>query len=425
MATAATMTGFRGEAFAFDSPAAAIAAVTVHRGSVAHGAEEVALSLALGRILASDTRLTRDSPPFDYSAMDGYAVGPACVGTLGSVAVVGESLIGQAPPPLTGRDAAIRISTGAPMPSGADRVIRREDVTELTDAQGAVVAIEPAAGVMARVATNENVRHRGENARAGSVAVFAGRLLTCADLGTLCAAGVARAQVVRRLRVATITTGDELAEPGSPVADHAIHNSNSVALAGLLGAQRWIDAAPACHVRDDSIALDEPLRRAADECDAVLLTGGVSMGHRDGVRSAIERLSARLIFHGLPQRPGKPMLAGMLDRHPRPPLLIFGLPGNPVSAMVTLVRIALPALAAHAGATRWPDAPAIMLANDDGRRLDLWWHRLVRIRADGEADLIDLRGSGDVVGASGSDGFVELAPRSSTGTPVPYFPWPR
>lgn len=157
------------------------------------------------------------------------------------------------------------------------------------------------------------------------------------------------------------------------------------------------------------------------------------MGHRDPVRAAIERAGANIVFHGLPQRPGKPVLAAVHARTGRSGLNtvpIFGLPGNPVSSLITCTRIVLPALAACAGAGRTPPAylpRLIEVRNPDGRTLDLWWHRLVREvpNAEGvpQAELIDNRGSGDVVGAGMSDGFVEVAPGSSSAV-LPYYRWP-
>jgi molybdopterin molybdotransferase len=186
-----------------------------------------------------------------------------------------------------------------------------------------------------------------------------------------------------------------------------------------------------------AIGAGEPeMRRGAE---AVILTGGVSMGHRDSVRSAVELLGAEIVCHGLPQRPGKPILTAVLNAGEGggvAPVPIFGLPGNPVSAMVTGTRIVLPVLTACAGAVGTPAALAprlVELAVDDGKRLNLWWHRPARlvVRADGTplAELIDTRGSGDVVAAARSDGFVEMPParaslRDNTSRVVPFYSWP-
>ncbi len=143
------------------------------------------------------------------------------------------------------------------------------------------------------------------------------------------------------------------------------------------------------------------------------------MGHRDPVRAAIEDNAGRVIFHGVPQRPGKPMLGAIANGVP-----IFGLPGNPVSAMVTCVRIVLPVLAARSGATAMPAWAFVEVANADGARLDLWWHRLVCMRADGRVELLDGRGSGDLVAGGRSDGFIEVAPTSDAKHWVPFYAWP-
>ena len=176
-------------------------------------------------------------------------------------------------------------------------------------------------------------------------------------------------------------------------------------------------------------ALDEGRKRelqaAARDCDALLITGGISMGHRDPVRAAIERLGARVIFHGLPQRPGKPMLAAMASRGDGAPLVLFGLPGNPLSALVTLERIAVPVLAALGGG-RMPEPPGVHLANPDGASLGMWWHRLVHLDGHGQARLVTVRSSGDVIGGGAGDGFVEIPPSTNPDShgPFPFHAWP-
>jgi molybdenum cofactor synthesis domain-containing protein len=247
--------------------------------------------------------------------------------------------------------------------------------------------------------------------------------------------------------VAVITTGDELVPPEAVPGPYQIRNSNAAVIRAVLGSQAWIELVtlaeyPGMHAGDDDGGVDALLRAAIERVDAVVFIGGVSMGNRDPVRAAVERCGAEIAFHGLPQRPGKPMLGAVLpgerrssDPHPLP---IFGLPGNPVSAMVTCTRIVLPVLASLAGAAigRLPGTGALCvvpLANPDGKTLELWWHRLVRLNSTGEAELIDTRGSGDIIAGGKSDGFVEVPPAttatesaSARTTPalVPFYSWP-
>ncbi len=207
-----------------------------------------------------------------------------------------------------------------------------------------------------------------------------------------------------------------------------IFNSNAFALHGLLSAHQWMSMDEPTHLADAPSLVADRLRDLTRTHDAVLITGGVSMGHRDPVRSAVESIGARVLFHGLPQRPGKPMLVAVDEGRHNRPCLIFGLPGNPISALVTATRIALPVLAVLAGAMAREHGMRVSLANDDGRRLPLWWHRLVRISGEGVADLVDHRGSGDLVALAEADGFVELPPEEMATTGAPsgtalYFPF--
>lgn len=439
--------GFRGQAFAFDSPAAAIAGMIARLGDppADRPRETVGLEDAAGRILAEDVRADRDSPAFDHSAMDGYAVYAAdllaaarAAGPSETIAVpvVGESRIGTEPPALPNGSrgaVAVRIATGAPIPPGSDAVVRREDVAEnAACARGGTTSIGVAPSIAARVKPGDHIRRRGENARAGEAVLAAGGVLSAAAVGTLAAVGVSHPRVLAPLRVAVIVTGDELVDSGGSPAAFQVRNSNGPSVGAALASERWTEVVRVIRVGDDG-QLDGVLKEACTEADAVVLTGGVSMGHRDPVRPSVERLGAEVVFHGLPQRPGKPMLGAVLrrasDARARS-VPVFGLPGNPVSALVTCVRIVLPVLAACAGAKRTPFSCIprfVELSSPGGRTLDLWWHRLVRL-APGpaglpRAELVDGRGSGDIVAAGMSDGFVEVRP-AGTAAAVPFYAWP-
>jgi len=487
---------FRGQDYAFDSPTAAVAGMIsrVMHGGAGRPSEVVAIDAARGRVLAEDVRADRDSPAFDYSAMDGYAVcaehvdatwRSAEAGASITLAVVGESRIGNAPPVLSGelhragmsvatagvQARAIRIVTGAAIPSGADAVLRREDVVEhgagmATDRECITsISLTPSAATRRGVRVGDNIRRRGENARAGETVLSAGTVLTAAALGTLAAVGCVRPRVHPRVRVAVITTGDELVSPQATPSPFQIRNSNAAAIRAVLESHAWIEVVTRAdgtvmHAGDEEGELDELLNAVIGHTDAVVLTGGVSMGHRDPVRAAVERCGAiaggasasgadasgaEIVFHGLPQRPGKPMLGAVVRRacgatvDARVP--VFGLPGNPISAMVTCTRIVLPVLASLAGAcadqAQVVCVPRLVtLANPDGKSLDLWWHRLVRISAvggTGMVELVDGSGSGDIIAGGRSDGFIELPPTNAAHCAmsgrdmpalVPFYPWP-
>jgi molybdopterin molybdotransferase len=449
--------GFRGEKFVFGSPAEAVSAMIARVGdrSTADAvSERVALEHAIGRVLARPVVLDRDSPAFDYSAMDGYAVRVADVarmaasepsnGSPGAAAppcrlpVLGESRIGREPPelPVGGAVAAIRIVTGAAIPPGADCVVRREDVKEHAMPDGAaggadVGAISISSERVGALRVGDHIRRRGENARRGEVVLDTGSVIVPAGVGLLAAVGATCIDAAPRVRVVIITTGDELVAPEQAPGPFEVRNSNAPALRTILATHRWLEVIDIVHVPDEGPPLVQRLTAAASSADVVILTGGVSMGHRDPVRGAIERVGAQIIFHGLPQRPGKPMIGAIAAKgggQSSLTMLIFGLPGNPLSAMVTCRRVVLPVLAVMAGARRLP--PTLMprfvrLANPDAKSLDLWWHRLAVLGGAGEARLLDGRGSGDLVAGGRSDGFVELAPgaRPDADALVPFYSW--
>ena len=432
--------GFGGREFAFDSPAAAVAAMIARTMPGTEEAREPCdLAAARGRVLAVPIVADRDSPAFDYSAMDGYAVRLADVRGAGTgtdrvtLRVAGEVRIGTPAPVLSdGPATAIRVVTGATIPPGTDTVLKREEVTEHSSPESntpVVAAITVTVDALHRVKTGENIRRRGENARAGSIVVDSGTVLSAAAIGTLASVGCSSPMVRRRVRVGTLTTGDELVRPEETPGEFQIRDSNSAVLRALLSSRAWLEVLGPTHVRDEEQALARHLRESIAECDAVVVTGGVSMGHRDPVRSAVESTGAQIVFHGLPQRPGKPMLGAVAKRADGASVPIFGLPGNPVSAMVTCERIVVPILSARAGVSTFSEPARVAIANPDGLSRDLWWHRLVRVDASGRAVLLEARGSGDVIAAGQSDGFVEVPPRAlhtsdAAHTRYPLYRWP-
>jgi molybdopterin molybdotransferase len=404
---------------------AVIELIEQHRAGRRDRTERVTLAKARGRFLAEAVMVDRDSPPFDTAVMDGYAVRSTDLphDATRTLPVCGEATIGQPPPALIA-GSAVRIATGAAVPAGADAVLPRECVQEIGEAD-AVTAIRVNFQEAQEHRPGEHIRRSGENGHAGSVAVSAGRLLQASTIGTLAALGVSTPRVHARVRVAIVTTGEEIVAPESVPTAFEIRDSNGPAVEAALGARPWIELAWRRHARGDATELDSLLRTAARDCDALLITGGISMGHRDPVRAAIERLGARVIFHGLPQRPGKPMLAAIAARADGSLFTLFGLPGNPLSTLVTLERIAVPALTVQGGG-EVPEPPRVTLMQGDGTGLAMWWHRLVRIDALGEAQLVPVRSSGDVIGGGAGDGFVEIPPSTDPASrgPFPFHAWP-
>ena len=303
------------------------------------GDEPVELDAALGRVLAEDVPSPMDVPPFDSSGMDGFAV---IAGPEAELEVIGEARAGHPADVAVRPGTAVRISTGAALPEGADAVVPVER-TEPADAP------QPGGAHPARVrvpdtAAGQNVRRAGEDIGAGAVVLRAGTVLGPAELGV--AASVGRASVVcaTRPRVAVLVTGDELTPPGEPLPPGGIYSSNGFALAAQVE-RAGAEPAGRTTVPDDPDGTREAIGAALDEADVVVISGGVSVGPHDHVKAALGELGVEERFWGVSLRPGKPTWFGTRDG-----TLAFGLPGNPVSAMVTFQLFARPALAALQGA---------------------------------------------------------------------------
>jgi molybdopterin molybdotransferase len=304
-------------------------------------AESVALGGALGRVLAEDVESPSDLPPFDSSAMDGFAV-PAGAG--GELPVVGESRAGApAGQPLRPGE-AMRISTGAQLPEGAVAVVPVERVEVL---DGRVRLEQPRPGA--------NVRRAGEDVRAGERVIGRGTPLGPAEVAVLASVGRSEVLCSRRPRAAVLATGDELVEPGRPLGPGQIRDSNAVAIAAQ-AERAGAEVVRRALVADTLEATTEALRDALGAADIVCVSGGVSVGPHDHVRPALDALGVEQDFWGVRLKPGKPTWFGTARVHDPPastpvtPRLVFGLPGNPVSAMVTFHLFARPALRALAGA---------------------------------------------------------------------------
>lgn len=301
------------------------------------GSEQVALSHALGRVLTAPVQATRDIPPFRNSAMDGYAVRAVDTAAATTPAPVRLRILeivgaGALPRQTVGRGTATKIMTGSPMPDGADAVVRIEDTAER---DGLVE-------VRVTVADGANVRHPGEDMRAGETVLTPGRALRPADIGLLASLGIAVVGVHRRPTVAILSTGDELVELGQPLAPGQIVNSNAYTLAAAVqaagGTPRLLGIVRDTPAETRNAFLD------AFTSDVVLSTGGVSMGTFDLVRATLAELGVAEHFWKVAQKPGKPLAFGRRDRVP-----VFGLPGNPVSSLVCFYLYVRPALRAMQG----------------------------------------------------------------------------
>lgn len=294
-------------------------------------AETTAIDQALGLVLAEQVVASGDVPSRANSAMDGFAVQAGEAGR--TLAVIGESRAGTPAEVVVGAGEAVRISTGATMPGGADSVAP----IELVEDQGAKVTL------LEEQATGRNVRLAGEDLRAGDAVLAPGRELGAAELGIAVAAGRAELQCVRRARVAVIATGDELREPGAELAAGELHDSNLTTLQALVR-EAGAEVVLAGHVGDDPAATQQLFAEALGQSDLVVCSGGVSVGPHDHVKGAFIELGVEERFWRVALRPGRPTWFGSRERQ-----LVFGLPGNPVSAMVTFLLFVAPALRAIQG----------------------------------------------------------------------------
>jgi len=327
-------------------------------------AEMVALSDSLGRVLAADVEAATDLPPWDNSAMDGYAIRARDVAGATEVApvllrVAGEVAAGSASETAVIPGLALRIATGAPMPPGADAVVAVEQTTPLAaDGSAGERGREATGPLPARIRVHEatlpgrNVRRRASDLQLGRTVLGAGRAIGPAELAVIAAGGIARMAVHARPRVAVLSTGDELRGAGSDLGAAGIPDSNGPALVALCAAA----GAEAHHVGIAPDRLEptlELLRSAVGDADLVIVSGGVSVGPYDVVRGAFAQVGTVDLWRAAIQ-PGKPFAFGTAPRgehRPGPPVLLFGLPGNPVSVFVTFEVFVRPALRRLAGRT--------------------------------------------------------------------------
>jgi len=295
--------------------------------------ETVALVAALGRVLAVDVIADVDVPPDDNSAMDGYALQAADWRESVAMPISQRITAGMAGKSLQPGTAA-RIFTGAPIPANADVVIMQEEAVE---SNGAVVLQGP-------VRAGDNVRPRGQDIARGSRVLASGHRLQPQDLGVIASVGVASISVLRKLKVAVLSTGNELREPSESLAPGQLYNSNRYTLTGLLnklGAE-VIDGGIAPDNLEQTVSC---LADLAARADLVITTGGVSAGEEDHVRAAIERLG-RINLYKLAIKPGKPLTYGRIAGAEGPGTPIFGLPGNPAAVFVTFLLVVRPYLLA-------------------------------------------------------------------------------
>jgi molybdopterin molybdotransferase len=350
---------------------------------------KVPIREALGCVLAEDIIATEAIPPFDNTSVDGYAVRFADVEESPSeLKVVGELRAGAWPEVAVGPGEAMRIMTGAPMPAGADAVVMVEDTEIGSDA--ATVRI------LRAVSKGESIRPVGDDVSPGDLVLVAGTVLGPAYLGLLAELGRIEVSAYRRLRVAVISTGDELVDDGRALAPGQIRESNGELICSLLS---MANCEPVNYgiVADEEDVLGAALLRAASDCDAVITSGGVSMGDYDLVKVLLDRLG-EMDWMQIAIRPAKPFAFGLLGPDRATP--VFGLPGNPVSSMVSFELLARPALLKMMGHSAI-ERPKLRAIADKGVR---------RNRSDDRVNFVR------VVATTGSDGRVHVATSGAQGS---------
>lgn len=345
--------------------------------------------------------------------MDGYAIRLSDLGKSEPIPIRGQSAPG-APPPEMPDDGAVAIFTGAIVPSGCEAVVKREDTEKL---DGTIRFRQSALSTK----PGQHIRRSGENAEAGSVVLSSGIAVTPAHCATMVNFGCFEASVYAKVRVSIITTGDEVGlRPSDSPKPWQLRNSNRASLTSMLGTVAWLAISHVDHCIDDRATLTELIGQRLQQSDAVLMTGGVSMGDYDYVPDVVRQLGGKVVFHGLPIRPGKPILGAATGDGK----LIIGLPGNPVSATVGCRRIAMPLLGKISGQTEWlPPCGVVHVQDADAKTIPLHWMRLVRLVDHAEARLVPSQGSGDLVSLGQSTGFVELPPAACGQGPWPYYAW--
>ncbi len=379
------------------------------------GGVRIALAEAAGRVLAEPVRSRRPVPGFANAAVDGYAFAAASQPASGAFSLArapGRAAAGHPAALPVAPGQALQILTGAMMPEGTDTVAMNEEV----EADATAVKLERPLPAFT------NRRNAGEDIRAGQLLFAGGTVLTARHVGVLAEVGLAEVLVFERLRVALLSSGDELCEPGEQLPPGAVFDANRRMLRALLR-QLPVAVDDLGILPDDAGAVEASLLDAAASHDVVLTSGGASRGAEDHVVRAVER-HGRLDFWQIAMKPGRPLAFGRLRD-----AVTIGLPGNPVAAAVCFMRFARPVLA-RLGGSLWPEprafrVPAAFALEKKPGRTELLRARLVADAAgDLEADLVRRQGSGILTSLTDADGLIEVAPatvRIDKGDAVRFF----
>jgi molybdopterin molybdotransferase len=363
------------------------------------------LEHCIGAILRQDVYAERDNPPFDRVCMDGIAINSTVLDR-GVRRFTIEATQAAGAPALTLRNAenAVEVMTGAMLPGGTDCIVPLEEY----DLAGDVVSLKPnASGGRFR-----NVQLRGSDSEPGVPMLTAGTRLGAPELAVVASAGLATVEVSREPKFMVISTGDELVEPGRPIEEHQVRRSNAYAVVAALR-RRGFERVGNDHIADDEETLHGRLAQHLSTSDVLILSGGVSKGKFDLVPKVLKSLGVAEVFYQVAQRPGMPMWFGVGPGGQA----VFGLPGNPVSTLVCLLRYVVPAMAVAMGASRVSAEPLPLAAPVKFHRAVAYFLPVsVRYDDHGHAGAIPRppNGPGDFLALTKADGFVELPPRSES-----------
>ncbi len=395
------------DCFAFNGPLLPVAEaerLIAERVTPVDGRESVSLRDAIGRVLAQDVIAPVNVPPFDNSAVDGFAVRGDDLdpGAEKRFVIIDRVAAGHAATQAAGAGEAIRIFTGAPMPTGADTVFMQEDCR----VEGGDVIVPPG------LKRGANRRLAGEDMPSGGIALPAGRRLGAQHVALAAALGLTKLEVYRRVRIALFSTGDEIVEPGLALPRAALYDSNRYLLAGLI-ARFGAAVTDLGILGDDPKELAAAIAAAAADHDLVLTSGGVSTGEADYVRSAVESIG-RIVFWRIAIKPGRPVAMGViLGAKNGGGAAFVGLPGNPVAVFVTFVRVVRPLLLRLAGALPEPllAMPARATFSYKKRKGRREYVRVaLRAAADGAIEAVkhEHDGAGVLTSLTETDGLAEL-----------------
>ncbi len=383
--------------------------------------EHVAIEAAVGRYLAADIHSSDDMPPADRSAMDGFAVRAMDLASVpADLRLVGEVAAGSTEAPVVEQGSCARIFTGANLPPGADAVA----IVESTNHAG-----EGVVRFMEQVKPGSNVRRRGDDCRAGALVLRAGSRLGPQQIAACAAVGADPVPVYRVPRVGVLVTGAEIRKPSDRVAAHETRNSNGPAVMSALRELGIVEPVPLGVADDVMERLIADLRSGLESCDVVIVTGGVSMGDRDLVPRAVEAVGGRIVLHKVRMKPGKPFLFATAGTGK----VVFGLPGNPVSVLVSFWEFVAPAVIRMMGGPgTGPWAVSVRLAEEASARGDRTLLMPSRMDVDASGGLvavpIRIRSSADLISASRANGVVKLEPEHgpyAAGSSVEAHPWSR